>query len=144
MLGQPDALASARRLTELLRDPQRPYPVALGGSGSTLEELPAELHCRVSYTSPPLGSLLQILNSNIDRAMAAALLAELGGPKALVEYLRRRLVTEPAAQLDPALLPSEAEIRLEGQELHLSPVPWPICGSICWRPQTRIQRGSYL
>jgi D-alanyl-D-alanine carboxypeptidase/D-alanyl-D-alanine-endopeptidase (penicillin-binding protein 4) len=120
-LGQPDALASARRLTELLRDPQQPYPVALGGSGSTLEELPAELHCRVSYTSPPLGSLLQILNSNIDRAMAAALLAELGGPKALVEYLRRRLVTEPAAQLDPALLPSEAEIRLERQELHLSP-----------------------
>jgi hypothetical protein len=85
-----------------------------------------------------------MLNSNIDRAMAAALLAELGGPKALVEYLRRRLVTEPAAQLDPALLPSEAEIRLEGQELHSPPVPWPLCGSICWRPQTRIQRGSYL
>jgi len=53
-----------------------------------------------------------MLNSNIDRAMAAALLAELGGPRALVEYLRRRLVTELAAQLDPALLPSEAEIRL--------------------------------
>jgi D-alanyl-D-alanine carboxypeptidase/D-alanyl-D-alanine-endopeptidase (penicillin-binding protein 4) len=83
LLSQPDALASARRLTELLRDPQQPYPVALDGSGSTLEELPAELHCLVSYTSPPLGSLLQILNSNIDRAMAAALLAELGGPKAL-------------------------------------------------------------
>ncbi len=121
LLGQPDALASARRLAQLLRDPQQPYPVAIGGSGSTLEELPAELHCLAGYTSLPLGSLLHILNSSLDRAMAGALLAELGGPRALVEYLRQRLVAEPAAHLDASLLPAAAEIRLEGQELYLSP-----------------------
>ncbi|MFS8835328.1 D-alanyl-D-alanine carboxypeptidase [Synechococcus sp. WC101] len=123
LLGQPDSLASARRLAELLRDPQGPYPVTLGGSGSTLRELPEEIHSLAGYTSLRLGSLLQILNGGNDRAMAEALLAELAGRTALLEYLQQRLVAQPVAHLDPKLAPAQLEIRLGpgGQELYLSP-----------------------
>lgn len=97
--------------------------MTLGGSGSTLRELPEEIHCLAGYTSLRLGSLLQILNGGNDRAMAEALLAELAGRTALLEYLQQRLVAQPVAHLDPKLAPAQLEIRLGpgGQELYLSP-----------------------
>ncbi|HIK21807.1 MAG TPA: D-alanyl-D-alanine carboxypeptidase [Synechococcus sp. M44_DOE_062] len=123
LLGQPDPLASARRLAELLSDTQQPHPVAIRGSVSTLTVLPADAHCLASYTSLRLGSLLQILNGSNDRAMAKALLAELGGETALLEYLRQRLVAQPISRLDPNMAPAEQDIRLgqRGQALYLSP-----------------------
>ncbi|MGY2976965.1 D-alanyl-D-alanine carboxypeptidase [Thermostichus sp. MS-CIW-37] len=123
LLGQPDPLAGARRLAELLSDTQQPHPVAIRGSVSTLTALPADAHCLARYTSLRLGSLLQILNGSNDRTMAEALLAELGGKTALLEYLRQRLVAQPISRLDPDMAPAEQDIRFgqRGQALYLSP-----------------------
>ena len=123
LLGQPDPVAGARRLAELLSGTQQPHPVAIGGSVSLLRDWPADAHCLAVYTSLRLGSLLQLLNGSNDRAMAEALLAELGGKTALLEYLRQRLVAQPIARLDPQMAPAEQDIRLGqgGQALYLSP-----------------------
>jgi hypothetical protein len=123
LLGQPDPLGGAQRLAELLSNTQQPHPVVIRGSVSVLTALPADAHCLASYTSLRLGSLLQILNGSNDRAMAEALLAELGGETALLEYLRQRLVAQPISRLDSQMAPAEQDIRLgqRGRALYLSP-----------------------
>ncbi len=126
LLGQTDPLASARRLAELLSDPEQPHTVAIRGSVSTLTALPADANFFASYTSLRLGSLLQILNGSNDRAMAETLLAELGGKTALLEYLQNRLAAHSGSYMDAAMTLGEGDIRLERleqkeQELYLSP-----------------------
>ncbi|MEN9220981.1 MAG: D-alanyl-D-alanine carboxypeptidase [Thermostichus sp. BF3_bins_97] len=123
LVGQTDPLSSGQRLAELLRDPERPHTVSIKGSVSPLAALPAEANFLASYTSLRLGSLLQILNGSNDRALAEALLAELGGETALLEYLQHRLAAHPVSYMDAAMTLGEEDIRLGqgNQELQLSP-----------------------
>ncbi|MFQ3584604.1 MAG: D-alanyl-D-alanine carboxypeptidase [Cyanobacteriota bacterium] len=130
LLGQPDPLASGRRLVTLLQEGDQ--PIAVTGAVSTVQQVPSGTHTLAVYTSMRLGSLLQILNGSDDpalqgaehpRAMAETLLAQLGGKAALLEYLQNRLVAHPVSYMDAAMTPEAGDIRLEqgSQELHLSP-----------------------
>ncbi|MGQ9838759.1 MAG: D-alanyl-D-alanine carboxypeptidase [Cyanobacteriota bacterium] len=129
LLGQPDALASGRRLVALLQEEgqEGEHPITITGSVSPLEQVPPGSCPLAIYTSMRLGSLLQILNSSNDRAMAEALLAALGGKAALQNYLQHRLAAHSVfdidEDIDEAMIPGVEEIRFEegSQELHLSP-----------------------
>ncbi|MFQ3613290.1 MAG: D-alanyl-D-alanine carboxypeptidase [Cyanobacteriota bacterium] len=130
LLGQPDPLASGRRLVTLLQEADQ--PIAVTGAVSTLQQVPSGTCALAIYTSMRLGSLLQVLNGSNDpalqgaehpRAMAETLLTALGGEAALLEYLQNRLAAHPVTYMDAAMTLGAGDIRLENgsQELRFSP-----------------------